>query len=349
MDSRSCRKWRSSVTSVESITDVEAKIVAIQSRTASPQLSGDAGAQFQAVLNSAMQQGGVLGSSDALAMASVGPHEVAQGSATTGSAIVKAGMKYLGIPYVWGGNDPKVGLDCSSLVQRVYADYGIKLPRVAADQARQGTAVPSLAQAKPGDLVAFGSPVDHIGIYVGDNKMLVAPKRGDVVKVQEVYKAPTAIRRILPESPGGAQPTSFGQTLPIQHASYKVGLQSSFDSLFKSAEAKYGVPAALLAAVAKQESGFNPTARSRAGAVGLMQFMPATAKGLGIDPLVPSQAVDGAARLLLEHKSKFGSYAMALAAYNAGPGAVQRYGGIPPFKETQNYVKNVLTMSGVTG
>ena len=74
----------------------------------------------------------------------------------TGDQVVADARKYLGIPYVWGGTDPAKGLDCSGLVQRVYADLGIDLPRVSQDQARVGQAVPSLAQARPGDLSASG-------------------------------------------------------------------------------------------------------------------------------------------------------------------------------------------------
>ncbi len=115
-----------------------------------------------------------------------------------------------------------------------------------------------------------------------------------------------------------------------------------YASLFQSASAKYGVAASLLAAVAHQESGFNPSAVSPAGAKGLMQLMPATARGLGVDPLDPAQAVDGAARMLRSLTNEFGSTQLALAAYNAGPGAVHRYHGIPPYGETQRYVPAVL-------
>ena len=99
----------------------------------------------------------------------------------------------------------------------------------------------------------------------------------------------------------------------------------------------------LLAAVASQESNFNASAVSPAGAQGLMQFMPATAKGLGVNPLDPNSAIDGAARYLSSLTKQFGSTELALAAYNAGPGAVDRHGGIPPYPETQNYVRAVMT------
>jgi cell wall-associated NlpC family hydrolase len=244
-------------------------------------------------------------------------------SPATGDAVVADAKRYLGTPYRWGGTDPASGLDCSGLVQQVYRDLGIDLPRVSEEQARAGRPVAGLTDARPGDLVAFGDPVDHIGIYAGDNTMVVAPHTGDVVKVQTIYRTPTAIRRILPE------PT---------------GATGDYGAMFSAAGAKYGVPPQLLAAVARVESDFDPTARSGAGALGLMQLMPGTARDLGVDPLDPAQAVDGAARLLAQHlKTYRGSQELALAAYNAGPGAVSRYGGIPPYAETQAYVTRVLS------
>lgn len=121
---------------------------------------------------------------------------------------------------------------------------------------------------------------------------------------------------------------------------------AQYAGLFNAAGSRYGLDPRLLEAVARQESGFNPNAKSPAGALGLMQFMPATAKGLGINPLDPAQAVDGAARLLSNYIKQFGSVDLALAAYNAGPGAVQKYNGVPPFKETQNYVRSITSALG---
>jgi len=272
------------------------------------------------------------------------------GRAVSGEHVVAAAKRYLGVPYVWGGTDPSKGLDCSGLVQRVYGEFGYDLPRVSRDQARAGRPVASLAEARPGDLVAFGSPVDHIGIYAGNGKMVVAPHRGEVVRVEDIGdRRPTAIRRILPDEPLAGIQGVAGGTIGIgglggPGAAAPAGAPgATYRPLFEEAGARHGVPPELLEAVARAESGFNPRAVSRAGALGLMQIMPSTARGLNVDPLDPAQAVDGAARLLASHLDRFGTVELALAAYNAGPNAVARHGGIPPYSETRTYVQRVMS------
>lgn len=123
----------------------------------------------------------------------------------------------------------------------------------------------------------------------------------------------------------------------------------SMDVIFEEAASTYGVSVDLLKAVAKAESNFNPSAVSHAGAIGVMQLMPATASSLGVaDPFDARQNIMGGAKYLKSNLEKYGGdVSLALAAYNAGPGSVAKYGGIPPYAETQNYVKKVTSyMSG---
>jgi soluble lytic murein transglycosylase-like protein len=109
------------------------------------------------------------------------------------------------------------------------------------------------------------------------------------------------------------------------------------------AASRWNVPVELLAAQLYAESGFNPFARSPAGAQGIAQFMPGTARSLGLaDPFDGPAAIDAQAHLMRRLLDRFGSYALALAAYNAGAGAVARYRGAPPYAETQAYVAKVL-------
>jgi soluble lytic murein transglycosylase-like protein len=120
---------------------------------------------------------------------------------------------------------------------------------------------------------------------------------------------------------------------------------SEYDALIEQAAARNGVNPAVLHGLIQQESGFNPNAVSSAGASGLTQLMPGTASTLGVaNTLDPAESIEGGARYLGELTSQFGGNTEeALAAYNAGPGAVEQYGGIPPYAETQSYVANVLS------
>ncbi len=119
---------------------------------------------------------------------------------------------------------------------------------------------------------------------------------------------------------------------------------SEYNPLIEQAAARYGLDPAVLHGLIQQESGFDPSAQSSAGAAGLTQLMPGTATSMGVaNPLDPAESIEGGARYLSQLMSEFGGNTEdALAAYNAGPGAVQQYGGIPPYAETQSYVSKVL-------
>lgn len=122
----------------------------------------------------------------------------------------------------------------------------------------------------------------------------------------------------------------------------------SMDAIFEEAAAKYNISVDLIKAVAKAESNFNPNAVSKSGAIGVMQLMPATARSLGVtDPYDARQNIMGGSKYLKENLDRFnGNVNFALAAYNAGPNSVQKYGGVPPYSETQNYVKVVNSYLG---
>jgi len=126
--------------------------------------------------------------------------------------------------------------------------------------------------------------------------------------------------------------------LPIYSGSYR----GEYLDVARSAARDHGVPEDLFLRLVQQESNWNPGAESHKGALGLAQLMPQTARLLGVDPLIPAENLRGGARYLAQQYRKFGSWRLALAAYNAGPDAVKRHGGVPPYKETQNYVRKIL-------
>jgi peptidoglycan DL-endopeptidase CwlO len=142
----------------------------------------------------------------------------------TGTAITEDAKKYLGVPYVWGGTNPKTGLDCSGLVQRVYKDLGIDLPRVAVDQGKAGTAVPNLAAARPGDLLVMHGG-QHIGIFMGNNQYIHAPAPGMRVRIENIPAGAVfdKIARIIPDVPATPARPAGGDLLATLQASLATG------------------------------------------------------------------------------------------------------------------------------
>lgn len=358
-------------------------------------------------------------------------------------------MSFLGQPYRYGGGHingtfSKPGpVDCSGLVSQSAKMSGHpSIYGTAAVLQRKGQAV-SMNDLKPGDLVFKGNPAYHTGIYIGDGKVIHAPRTGDVVRIVSVQGWDSARRifneagqavdttgmgvdtpAVLGKGPGGGAapasdtsqvsrkrvPSSFslppveseeqrrkrleaealalggggagaaapapapaggGGAAPATGAGSPAetvhsGLAEvnstdagNFEALLGKLEAagiskeflqqlsaEHGVPLEMILAVIQQESGGNPNAKSPAGALGLMQLMPGTAAELGVqNALDPRQNVTGGVKYLARMLKMFdGDPQKALAAYNAGPGNVQRYGGIPPFQETQHYVKNITAM-----
>ncbi len=177
-----------------------------------------------------------------------------------------------------------------------------------------------------------------------------APVSADIFSTKSRGKLFTAQKKLLDtratkqynssvrlQPPQVVTPTKWGDQGGIRK--YRGRYKGPFLSMAREAARKHGVPEDLFLRLVQQESGWNHKAVSHKGALGLAQLMPGTAVTLRVDPAVPAQNLEGGARYLMQQYRAFGSWRLALAAYNAGPGAVKKYGGIPPYKETKNYVR----------
>ena len=137
------------------------------------------------------------------------------------------------------------------------------------------------------------------------------------------------------QPPKVVTPTKWDDETPKFRGRYS----GPYLSMAKDAARRHDVPVDLFLRLVQQESGWNSKAKSHKGAYGLAQLMPGTARSLGVDRKDPAENLDGGARYLRQQYMTFGSWRLALAAYNAGPGAVKKHGGVPPFRETRNYVR----------
>lgn len=163
-----------------------------------------------------------------------------------------------------------------------------------------------------------------------------------LLEALQIQKAQDTQNRYTTQSVGSEKTGGSFQNI-VRNVSQ--GISESMDSIFEEAASRYQVPLNLIKAVAKAESDFNTNAVSKAGAIGVMQLMPSTARSLGVtDPYDARQNIMGGTKYLKENLERFGGdISLALAAYNAGPNSVQKYGGIPPYSETQNYVRKVTS------
>jgi peptidoglycan DL-endopeptidase CwlO len=304
----------------------------------------------------ATEPSGVASDQELVALASTSPAAQVGDASDSGDAIVSEASQFLGVPYVWGGSTPS-GFDCSGLTQYVFSQLGVALPRTAAEQEQVGTPVASLSEAQPGDLLFFepgqnGAPpgeAGHVAIYLGNDEMIAAPETGEDVQVQPVPEEPLAIRRVSVPTDTDAAATAEDEAGPSTPSVQmgNVAVPQQYASLIDSASATSGTPAPLLAAILYNESRFNPSAVSSAGAEGIAQFMPTTAAANGVDPFDPASAITGAADLLSSYHSAFGSWSDALAAYASGGGAVKAAGGVPFDGSTPSYVASALALAGM--
>jgi peptidoglycan DL-endopeptidase CwlO len=265
-----------------------------------------------------------------------------------------------------GANGQPDGYDCSGFVSWVLKESaGIDLP------AYTGTAYPATRalrpdeQPRPGDVVFYNMNVgdprkQHIALYLGDDKIVQSGGRGNNVNVDDVDSVGRPeYRRVVTKSPeqerlltdpayasfnaagqsaGLNNRGARGSSTPINSgASAAWGAAAPYISHLVDAATKYQVPVNVLAGLLIQESGGNPRAVSKAGAQGLMQFMPGTARGMGIDPFDPAQAIDGGARYLKQLADQSGGdWSAAVGKYNAGPA------GNLNNAETRNHITKVM-------
>jgi soluble lytic murein transglycosylase-like protein len=179
-------------------------------------------------------------------------------------------------------------------------------------------------------LAGAGSPADA-DVFSSKSRSGIFKSQKKILDTRAAKQYSSSVR-LMP--PSVNTPTKWGSA-----AKYDGKYKGVYLQMAKDSAARHGVPVDLFLRLVQQESGWNPHAKSHKGALGLAQLMPSTARKLQVDPADPAQNLDGGARYLKQQYRTFGTWRLALAAYNAGPGAVKKYGGVPPYDETRNYVK----------
>jgi soluble lytic murein transglycosylase-like protein len=179
----------------------------------------------------------------------------------------------------------------------------------------------------PAEAQVFSSRGDAKGAFTSKTRVLDGRLATQYRGADRLRPPPTVVVRR-----GG------GEAIPA----YAGPQRSRWLAVARDAAGRHGVPEDLFLRLVRQESGWNAVAVSHKGAIGLAQLMPGTARLLGVDPHDPEQNLHGGARYLAQQYRRFGSWRLALAAYNAGPGAVEKHKGVPPYRETQGYVVAIL-------
>jgi soluble lytic murein transglycosylase-like protein len=192
----------------------------------------------------------------------------------------------------------------------------------------------------PADEAAVGQRIQQLQALIEQTRAAVGaatPVAAPTAGAYQASSAPNFAEALQSASSTGVASAASGSSAGAAGS-------TPYDQLISQSAARYGIDPAVLHGLIQQESGFDPNATSSAGAMGLTQLMPGTASSLGVsNPMNPAEAVEGGARYLSQLMGEFGgNTSEALAAYNAGPGAVKQYGGIPPYAETQSYVTKVL-------
>jgi soluble lytic murein transglycosylase-like protein len=183
-------------------------------------------------------------------------------------------------------------------------------------------------------ILVMSSSVAHADVLSNKSKKRLFKSQTRILdsRAKDQYRSSVRLKPVEINIPG----------LPGDIKPLKLAARGPYVSAARTAARKHGVPEHLFLRLVQQESGWNPRALSHKGAIGLAQLMPQTARSLGVNPHNPHENLEGGARYLSRQYRKFGSWRLALAAYNAGPEAVEKYGGVPPYKETRNYVKRIL-------